>query len=366
MKKLLYIILCFSCTGALFGNSNPLDLKGLIKLSDSHSSKIIDLQYDYEVNMRPNSDPSYIQVEKVSYSCLPAMGWEKESITIEIKHGEKQEYSYNTRSWNGEINKSFASHGSSLEGLNTDPQRGARKSSRKDSFCREGILEMMGLRDGEESDIKPYLYGNDIRIEGETQINGRRVLMVSSNMIDNFPRKDSLVYKYWLDLERGAIPVRVELYTMNRLRRVVEDIKIEEVSPDIYFPVSCKMKNIVYSGESSGIWSEGHTAEYKVDIKSIRVNSGLKKEDFDVEFEYNVPVWDTDIGLVYMSESNEGQTGKSLNNVSQNSELTTDTIISQSPTEIRKTSRVVIYVSITVFIILFIALITKKTRDVNE
>lgn len=299
MKKIVCVYLYILWSVSLFADSASLNLDDLSKLIDTYYSQIEDMQYDFEVNMQSISDPSFRVKEKTSYSNVIEIGWEKETITTEITHGEEKKYVYTARSWNGEINKSYGASAFSLDELSTDSQRGAKKSSKKDVFSEGGILKMIGLRDEGSSIIRPYLYGDDIKIEGETEINGRKVIILSSNMIPTLPREKSLVYKYWLDLERGAIPVRLEYYEKNELRRIVKDIEIKEINPGMYFPISCKMENIVSSSKAHGVWSEGHISEYKVDIKTLKLNSGPKGEFFDLEFEHNTPVWDADVGIGY-------------------------------------------------------------------
>ena len=110
-------------------------------------------------------------------------------------------------------------------------------------------------------------------------------MVVNVNEISSIPRKKGLFRKYWLDMERGALPLRVEIYHKGILRLVASGITISEIEPGVFFPVSCNVSmGLGGKIEVDGARGGPSYKSFKVDINSIMLNQGLELEYFDVEF----------------------------------------------------------------------------------
>jgi hypothetical protein len=266
----------------------------IVSLVKAHFMQIEDIRFRYEHQVSPIAEPKYVQKYSTLLQWAVAANWEKQSVTSTTTEAPERGTT-TTLAWNGE-------HSTSVVELKTDssdtqPSRQGRISSKKVRFPGLDPLLVLEMRGTSTGLLADFLNGKDVLVEQDEIIDGRELVVVSVNRIPSLARKDSLISKYWLDMKRGGLPLRVELYHKGELVRVTSDVQISEVQPGTFFPTACKART--FGGESKGRWSEGETNLFQVDVNSVKINQGLAKEDFVVKFQRGTHVWNDDVGIGY-------------------------------------------------------------------
>jgi len=186
----------------------------------------------------------------------------------------------------------------------------------------------LGLK-GAKSTFIDNLTRSDVIIEGVGKIDGKKTVVINVNLISSIPRKEGLfstttpfnhfgslatlfsalktlfsspktamwrcsIRKYWLDMERGVLPLRVKLYHKGILMLVASGVTISEIEPGVFFPMSCNVSEGLWRKNEVDGARETHSYQsYKVDINSTKINQGLERGYFDVEFAHSPASWDT-------------------------------------------------------------------------
>lgn len=119
---------------------------------------------------------------------------------------------------------------------------------------------------------------------GWETIDDRRVLKVRLDLSRDPQPEPQDFSLYWIDLERGAHPVRFENYMNGRLRNRVDSIPLAQFPArgdrEVWFPVAAR--EFSYLGEN-GISDEPQIeARYQVVAGTVRLDQGLSDRRFDL------------------------------------------------------------------------------------
>jgi hypothetical protein len=190
-----------------------------------------------------------------------------------------------SNSWDGDRLKSKTE----LLGEDGSSVRREGRITNKHATLREDILAAMNMKSHTNTYIT-YLNLEHVSIEGTDTIDGRKVFVVN---LDYTQGSGRMFTRYYVDLERGAIPLKTELHHEGQLLKTVRNIVVAEVEKGLFLPVRGE---VYLKAHHDG---KHKTIEYNVDIKSIKINQGLEKEYFDIEFEHNMPVLDQIAGINY-------------------------------------------------------------------
>jgi len=118
-------------------------------------------------------------------------------------------------------------------------------------------------------------------------VSGRRLLVFDLSNKPT-PRDDkAFVYRFWLDMERGSMPVQVEVFDGPDLRGRVSNIELTSVNTadgkQVWIPVRGKEESFVDFRTYSK--SPVFTETYAVLNGTIRVNQGLPDSRFSLDYE---------------------------------------------------------------------------------
>lgn len=291
---IILIICAFYPQKIMLGTNQKWTIRNIIDIARSHSAQTEDIQYTYKVQRIPIAEPNHSDNYEISTMWVPEKDWEKRT-TKEILYTSPGKIYMEINAWNGEVNKTNTI--SMLKDEKPTRLEGEVSSGNKKGFSAKEPLQLLGIKRSKKSNLVNYLSKKDVLVEGVESFDGHETVVVSVNLITALQREESLIMKYWLDMKCGALPRRTEVYHKGELKRVTSDVTISEIKPGLFFPTACKCK--LSGGESKGILSQGVLNIIQVDVKSIKVNQGLQKRDFDIEFEYGQPVWNEDVDLLY-------------------------------------------------------------------
>jgi len=103
-----------------------------------------------------------------------------------------------------------------------------------------------------------------------------------------------LGYKIWFSVEEGFLPKKIEIYRQEDLIISVGPINFEKFSidKDIWFPGGVSIK--WYDPSSKKISAEG-----KMVYSNIKVNQGIKDEEFNLTFPPGIQVYDERTGISF-------------------------------------------------------------------
>jgi hypothetical protein len=267
----------------------------IIDVAQAQASQVNDIQYAYTMQVIPLADPNYILSYDVSVMRMPAKNWEKRTI-IKTASTSAHQINQTVQAWDGEY---YRYNTAVIREGGPPPTKEGIISAKKDAFSPLEPLELLGVKGSKKGDLVLFLSGPDVILQGLETLAGHQTVVVSVNKIPTLPREDSLVMKYWLDMEHGSLPRRTELYYKADLKRVTSDVTLSELKPGLFFPAHCQATTFDFEGKSEGLWSKGETISIQVDVNSIQINQGLQKQDFALQFDYGQPVWDEDIGMTY-------------------------------------------------------------------
>lgn len=294
----IVVICAFYLQKTAAGADPEWTLEDVIAVVRANSSQIKDIQYTYMMQQIPAAEPNYIWNEDVTVMWIPEKNWEKRIVRDFVSSYPNEIY-HKEHAWDGEYDR----YNIQLTRNGRPGRKEGIISSKKAMFSLLEPLDLLDIKGGSYGNLVLILSGKDVLVEGRESIDGHETVVVSCNRISNLPRKDSLVMKYWLDVKCGVLPRYTEMYHKGELRRVISDVTISEIEPGLFFPTSCKIepgyKVRTSAGESEDRWSQGSTTCIQIDINSVKVNQGLQKEVFNVEFEYSQPVLNEDIGITY-------------------------------------------------------------------
>jgi len=269
----------------------------IINVAKAHFSQFQDIEYSFDLQVTPIADPKYKKTQSVTLLCVPEKKWEKRYSTTIYSASPEKVYK-KTKAWNGEQTKMVNAIIQDQETSEPLRHEGLRVSEER-MFSLLEPMNLLYLNVGKNSNYSrliDYLGGEDVLIEGYEKIGNYDTIVVMANLV-NKPRANSLAVKFWLDMDRGALPLRVELYHKEKLVRTTSEVCLSEIKPGIFFPTACKVRT--FGGKSKGRWSQGEVSIFQMKAGSIKINQGLQKEDFDIKFDYNMPVWDDNIKLSY-------------------------------------------------------------------
>lgn len=127
--------------------------------------------------------------------------------------------------------------------------------------------------------------GWDFRITGWEDLDGRRCAVAEMNQFHEMTRPDRPMLKLWIDLERGALPLKLEVHRGDLVTLKTTDIGLEQFKlpggDSVWFPV--KGTTRIFS-LSTG---ETPTATYFEEVayvirSSLKFNRNLSDSDFSI------------------------------------------------------------------------------------
>ena len=277
-------------------------VEDVINIATANFGQIQDIEFTGKIrDFSENSD--VISKEQLITTMWHAENkWEKQILVTPDKSQDSHKH-VAIHSWDGDNYKATVAtlnaSGETLhkEGniINTRPNLG-----------QNDALSAMAIKGG-ESDYLSFLKRPNVVIEGSTKIEGHDVLILKIDLQDTPEGKESYLYfKFYIDMSRGALPVKVEFYPNMKLATTSKCIEFTEIKKGLFLPT----KVLVYFGEEL---SNAQKRELAIDVKSIKLNQGLSKEDFGIEFEHNLPVWDQNIDRAYYHKVGFEGTDSSIN-----------------------------------------------------
>lgn len=262
---------------------NNVSLQDVINIAKANFEKIQDIEFTFS-EKRFHEKPGKLSTEYTTQtSWAPEKSWEMQISKIEKVGSDNVSISSN--SWDGDRLKSKTE----LLGEDGSSVRKEGRITNKRATLREDILSALKMK-GHANTYITYLTADYVSIEGTDTIDGRKVIVVNRDYTQGSGR---MFTRYYVDLERGAIPLKCELHHEGQLLKTVENIIVAEVEKGLFLPVR---GDVYFKARHDG---KHKTIEYNVDIKSIKINQGLEKEYFDIEFEHNMPVLDQIAGINY-------------------------------------------------------------------
>jgi len=130
-----------------------------------------------------------------------------------------------------------------------------------------------------------YFHGLDAlgeflyQFQGWEEVDGHPCLKVEINRTPRNP--SSAVRQYWIDMERGGHPLRMETYHGNTVTTSVEEIRLKrfqaEDGQDVWLPVHATIKRFDIGGQPVS-----EETNYLV-AGTIRINRGLPDDAFQIE-----------------------------------------------------------------------------------
>jgi hypothetical protein len=275
--------LMFAVVG--YSNQSNVSLKDVINIAKANFEKIQDIEFTFSEKRFSKESGELFKEYTTQTSWVPDKGWENQISKIE-EVGSDNIY-VSSHSWDGDRFKSKTEQ-FGKDGSPGPPVRNSGRINNRQANLREDILAAMAMKGKNFTYIKA-LTADYVSIEGTDAIDGRKVIVVKRDYDPNA----GMYIKYYVDLERGAIPLKCELYLNGQLIKSVKNIVVAEVEKGIFLPVSADVhRKAHFNGKRKAI-------EFNVDIKSVKINQGLKKEYFDIEFEHNMPVLDQISGISY-------------------------------------------------------------------
>ena len=356
LKSFVFITFLFIST-LVSGNSIDITLDELADICEVMEDSILDVTAEYEFLVDPLPEPKSNMLagtgpEKIKWTgAKPFSELSKFSSDESIKDISGKVWNVHiSTSYNGKIAKKYqlddmperkVSEGTISNKENFMPRWGktpliytAHHFQLIDGISLHQILrEESGLIVALDNEIKKVNGFNTIRADIYTYIEGTKAHSKS----------------IYFSPEHNFTIVKIQLYNGKQAVVAYNVLELKEVKDGIWFPVSGCI-----TPSSPTIPKNIYKAT------SVVINQGLNKEYFDIEFPPGTRIFNEISGLSYVSESPDGQTGTSMNSTIQDSEVATETKIPQPPTETRKTSGTLVYVSIAAVIVLLTVLIAKK------
>ena len=284
--QVTFLLLSLVFSAVCYSDQSNISLQDVINIAKANFEKIQDIEFTFS-EKRFSKEPGKLFKEYTTQtSWVPEKNWERQISKIEIVGNDNIYIS--SHSWDGDRLKSKTE----LLGEDGSPGpavTGSGRISNRQATLREDILAAMAMK-GKGYTYITSLTADYVSIEGTTSIDGRKVIVVSR---DGSQGKGTTYTKYYVDLERGAIPLKVEFYLNGELRKTVKNVVVAEVDKGAFLPVG----GDVYG--KSHLDGKHKVIEFNVDIKSIKINQGLEKEYFNIEFEHNMPVLDQISGISY-------------------------------------------------------------------
>ena len=281
--QVTFLLLSFVFAAVVYSDQSNVSLQDIINIAKANFEKIQDIEFTFS-EKRFSKEPGKLSKEYITQtSWVPEKKWEMQISKIE-KVGSDNVY-ISSHSWDGDRFKSKTE----LLGENSSPATSSGRIANKHATLREDILAAMAMK-GKDYTYITSLTADYVSIEGTATIDGRKVIVVNRDYTQG---SGTMYTKYYVDLERGAIPLKCELYHNGQLLKTVKNIVVAEVEKGIFLPVRGDVHR------KSHLDGKHKFIEFNVDIKSIKINQGLEKEYFDIEFEHNLPVVDQITGIRY-------------------------------------------------------------------
>ncbi len=278
-------LLSFVFAADSYSEQSNVSCQDVINIAKANFEKIQDIEFTFSEKRFSKETGELSKEYTTQTSWVPGKNWEMQISKIE-KVGSDNIY-VSSHSWDGGRFKSKTEQ-LGKDGSPGPPVRGSGRISNKQANLREDILAAMAMKGKNFTYIKA-LTADYVSIEGTAAIDGHKVIVVKRDYDPNA----SMYTKYYVDLERGAIPLKRELYLNGQLEKAVKNIVVAEVEKGIFLPVRADVHR------KSHLDGKHKAIEFNVDIKSIKINQGLEKEYFDIEFEHNMPVLDQMSGIRY-------------------------------------------------------------------
>ena len=281
--QVTFLLLSLVFAAVVYSDQSNVSLQDVINIAKANIEKIKDIEFTFSEKRFSKESGELSKEYTTQTSWSPEKNWEMQISKIK-KVGSDNIY-ISSHSWDGDRFKSKTEL-LGEDGSPRPPVTGSGRISNKQANLREDILAAMAMKGKNFTYIKA-LTADYVSIEGTDAIDGRKVIVVKRDYDPNA----SMYTKYYVDLERGAIPLKRELYLNGQLEKAVKNIVVAEVEKGIFLPVRA---DVHWKSHLDG---KHKAIEFNVDIKSIKINQGLEKKHFDIEFEHNLPVVDQRVGI---------------------------------------------------------------------
>ena len=141
--------------------------------------------------------------------------------------------------------------------------------------------------------------------QGWEEVDGHRCLRVQLDVLPNLILAEKPYTRFWIDLERGGHPLKVETYRGPNLERLVRDISLArfptEDGKSVWFPIR--------GVQDSFLWSDEYRKDpnvresYAITTSTLRINQGLSDDHFSVLYRApNMPPALRDLRAKYVAD----------------------------------------------------------------
>jgi hypothetical protein len=260
----------------------------MITVVDTHIRQLGDIQYAYTYRLTPSADTSFVDKFEINLKWVSESNWEcrQSKFTGNTYHGRIY---LQTDAWNGEIHQTRETIDNHVSAQ--------RMSSYPPMFATFEPMQALQMRGGTGRTVLEILKDPGAKVMGEDEIDGRPAVLVHWEDMPVLPSTEHIiVHNLWLDMGRGGLVLKSELWVKGQLAIVVENVKIKEIKSGLFFPVALTLKSLTKK-ESASIWRNGSEIVAEIDQKSINVNQNLSKKEFFAGFDPNLPIWNDDLGL---------------------------------------------------------------------
>ena len=239
-------------------------LADVTQVVDRCLAQIADIQYSYTYRMLPVADPTYADVCAVNVKWVGTTGWEK-------------------RQWRC-VGSTYK--GQTIEGVDAWTGQGP-----KPAWAMLDPMNLLNMRDVGAAEILPdALKRPGVEVKGVEIVGGRSAVLVHWKEDPDLPEAENMVWNLWLDMACGGLPVKSELWLRGKLMRVVDEVRIGEIKPGIFFPLELRSRTFG-GGQSNGVWVKGEEVRFVVNRESVALNQRLTKDDLSPDFEDKLPIW---------------------------------------------------------------------------
>jgi hypothetical protein len=284
--------------GLARGASSEASLATVKAVVKAQLGQIQDLSLDYTTTITPKADVKQAQTKSFSRKVLIDTGWFEEASTDQSGALET------IHAWNGTLTQ-YMNVQKNRDGAIARTSAGIH--GERTQFPKTSPLPLLGVEGGyagpRVATLGDYLDYPDVQVEGEAVLDGIPVTIVSCNMsVPGTPRNNAIVFKYWLDLAHGGMPVQFEQFFSGKRSRVAT-AKLTEVLPNLFFPTEVTTET--FGGgdaNASELWNKGETTQVKVKPGTVKLNQGLAQRDFTIKFPRGTPVTNEDTGILFYAE----------------------------------------------------------------
>ena len=258
--------------------SHDWTIKDAIDIAAANIQQIQDIQMTFR-EQRFDEDKNKSIVTQFSF--VPGSKWQKQITTKTKENGEKIITCF---SWDGDKHKTL------VQAIDSHGKQERKEGTILGKYekLRPTPFDVIGFMSAKKS-LVDHLSSEDATIEGNVLCDGKETLVIA----DHKPTNDRPYMRYYLDMARGAVPLKQEFVVSGKVVRTVTNITISEIKPGLFLPTKCDIFSVeINEGKSKWLG-------FDIDVSSIKLNQRLTQKDFDIEFAHNLPVWDRNIGMGY-------------------------------------------------------------------